>query len=128
MRDENIAAGYDLFTWDVYKDCEENQKYGEVHTGDAWKPACKHYCGTEGYYMPVLLIVFGDKAHTNLHGFLAVTPIIFTLSLFNRAARNNPRFWRPLAYTPNLLHGKGKKNKTTSIVKLQGTQMPSAGI
>ena len=69
--------------------------------------------------MPVPLIVFGDKTHTDLHGSLAVTPIIFTLSMFNRAARNNPRFWQSLAYIPNLLHGKGKKNKTTSIVKLQ---------
>ena len=69
--------------------------------------------------MPVPLIFFGDKTQTNLHGSLAVTPITFTLSLFNRAARNNPRCWRPLAYTSNLLHGKGKKNKTTSIVKLQ---------
>ena len=72
--------------------------------------------------MPVPLIVFGDKTHTDLHGSLAVTPIIFTLSLFNRAARNNPRFWQPLAYIPNLLHGKGKKNKTTSIVELQDEQ------
>ena len=90
MMDENIAAGYDLFTGDVNKDCKENEIYGEVHTGDAWKPACKHYCGTDGDYMPVSLLIFGDKTHTNLHGSLAVTPIIFPLSLFNSTARNNP--------------------------------------
>ena len=41
MKAENIAAGYDLFTGDVDKDCGENKRYGEVHTGDAWKPAYK---------------------------------------------------------------------------------------
>ena len=35
MKDENIAAGYDLFTGDVDEDHEENENYGEVHTGDA---------------------------------------------------------------------------------------------
>ena len=53
MKDENITDGYDLFTEDVDKDHEANQKYGEVHICDAWKPACKHYCVTKGYYMPL---------------------------------------------------------------------------
>ena len=34
MKEENIAAVYVLFTGDVDKDCEENKRYGEVHTGD----------------------------------------------------------------------------------------------
>ena len=35
MKDENIAAGYDLFTGDVDEDHKENENYGEVHTGGA---------------------------------------------------------------------------------------------
>ena len=119
MKDDNLAEGYDLFTGEVDNDHPHNENYGEVHTGDAWKPACKHYCGTKGKKKPISLIVFGDKTHTDLHGTLAVTPIISTLSLFNRAARNNPSFWRPMAYIPNLSHGKGKADKTQSIVKVQ---------
>ena len=69
--------------------------------------------------MPIALIVFGDKTHTDLHGALYVAPIIFTLTLFNRAARNNPSFWRPLAYIPNSSHGKGKSDKTKSSIKCQ---------
>ena len=69
--------------------------------------------------MPLALIVFGDKTHTDLHGSLAVTPIIFTLTLFNRSARNNPAFWRPLAYVPNLQYGKSKSDKTQASAKLQ---------
>jgi hypothetical protein len=48
--------------------------------------------------MPVGLIIFGDKSHTNLHGSLALTPIIFTLTFFNRISQNNTHFWRLLAY------------------------------
>jgi hypothetical protein len=47
--------------------------------------------------MPVGLIVFGDKSHTYLHGALSLTPIIFTLTLFNRVSRNSSIFLRPLA-------------------------------
>jgi hypothetical protein len=36
--------------------------------------------------MPAGLIVFGDKSHTDPHGALSLTLIIFTLTLFNRAA------------------------------------------
>ena len=69
--------------------------------------------------MPLALIVFGDKTHTDLHGALSVTPIMFTLSLFNRDARMSRNFWRPLAYIPNIQHGKSKKDKTKSGVKVQ---------
>jgi hypothetical protein len=119
MKDENLAPGYDIFTGEVSDDHPSNQNYGEVHTGDAWNAAKSRFCGTKGQYMPLGLIVFGDKTHTDLHGSLSVTPIIFSLTLFNSAARNNPSFWRPLAYIPNLSHGKGKADKTQSKEKTQ---------
>jgi hypothetical protein len=56
--------------------------------------------------MPVGLILFGDKSHTDLHGVLTLTPIIFTLTVFNRASRNTTNFWRLLDYIPNLSYGK----------------------
>ncbi len=63
-----------------------NNKYRVVvHTGDAWLPARDRYCQNKTD-MPVGLIVFGDKSHTDLHGALSLTPIIFTLTLFNCAA------------------------------------------
>lgn len=52
--------------------------------------------------MPKGLIVFGDKSHLDHHGALSATPIIFTLSCFCEQARNSLKFWRPLAYIPNL--------------------------
>ena len=119
MSSENIAEGYDLHTGLVDDQSDSNQCYGEIHTGDAWKPALRHYCGQKGSHMPLSLVVFGDKTHTDLHGSLSVTPIIFTLTCFNRKARNNPNFWRPLAYIPNLSHGKGKSSRVESSVKMQ---------
>ncbi len=35
MQSENFAKGYDLFTGNIDVDCKANQRYGEIHTGDA---------------------------------------------------------------------------------------------
>jgi hypothetical protein len=74
---------------------------------------------TEGPVMPVGIIVFRDKSHMDLHGTLSPTPIIFTLTLFNRSARNNTQFWRPIGYIPNLSYGKGIANKRQTKDKIQ---------
>ncbi len=112
--------GYNVFTGDVDNNNPCNQKYGEVHTGDAWFPARDRYCANPNRpTMPVGLIVYGDKSHTNLHGTLALTPTIFTLTLFNRSSRNNTRFWRPIGYIPNLSYGKGGADCRKTSDKLQ---------
>jgi hypothetical protein len=85
--EKNFAEGYNVLTGKV-DNHPANNKYGEVHTGDAWLPTRNSYCQNETD-MPVGLIVFGDKSHTDLHGALSLTPIIFTLTLFNCAAQNN---------------------------------------
>ena len=66
MNKTNFAEGYDVLTGAVE----------EVHTGDAWEPAKSRYChpnDTGLPSMPVALIVFGDKSHTDLHGCLLYT-------------------------------------------------------
>jgi hypothetical protein len=108
MVDTNFADGYNVLTRDVDVNNPSNDKYGKVHTGDAWIPARDRYCSNpQDPTMPVGLIVFGDKSHTNLHGTLSLTPIIFILTLFNQTERNNTGFWRPIGYIPNLSYGKG---------------------
>jgi hypothetical protein len=82
--DANFAAGYDVLTGGVDANNPSNDMYGEVHTEDAWIPTRDRYCSNpQGPTMPVGLIVFGDKSHTNLHGTLSLTRIIFTLTLFH---------------------------------------------
>ncbi len=83
MNEKNCAEGNNVLTGKV-DNHPANNKYGEVHTGDAWLPARDRYCRNKTD-MPVGLIVFGDKSHTDLHGALSLTPIIFTLTLFNRS-------------------------------------------
>ena len=67
MKEENLAPGYNIFTGEVDNNHPHNQNCGEVHTGDAWNEARDKYCGNEGKYIPISLIVFGDKTHTYLH-------------------------------------------------------------
>jgi hypothetical protein len=96
MNEMNFAEGYNVLTGEV-DDHPANKKYGEVHTGGAWLPPRERYCQNKTD-MPVGLIVFGNKSHTDLHGPLSLTPIIFTLTLFNHAAQNDSKFRRPIGY------------------------------
>ncbi len=117
----NFADGFDVFTGDVDVNNPTNDTYQEVHTGDAWIPARDGYCSNpQGPTMPVGLIVFGAKSHTDLHGTLSLmTPIICTLTLFNRTARNNAGFWRPIGYIPNLSYGKGTADRQSTSDEIQ---------
>jgi hypothetical protein len=117
MNKKNFVEGYNMLTGKV-DNHPANNKYGEVHTGDAWLPEKNRYHQNKTD-MPVGLIVFGDKSHTDLHGALSLTPIIFTLTLFNRAAQNDLKFWRPIGYIPNLGYGRGTPNKNHTRDKIQ---------
>ncbi len=84
MTKKIFAEGYYVLNGKV-DNHPANDKHGEVHTGDAWLHARDRYYQNKTA-MPVGLIVFGDKSHTDLQGALSPTPIIFTLRLFNCAA------------------------------------------
>jgi hypothetical protein len=116
MNKKNFAEGYNVLTGKV-DNHPANNKYGEVHTGDARFPARDRYCQRKTD-MPVGLIVFGDKSHTDLHGALSLTPIIFTLTLCC-TAQNDLKYWRPIGYIPNLGYGRGTSNKTHTRDKIQ---------
>jgi hypothetical protein len=84
MTDTNFAEGYNVLTGEVDINNSCNSKCGEVYTVDAWLPAMNRYCIlTKWPTLPVALTVFEDKSHTDLYGTLSLTPIIFTLTLFN---------------------------------------------
>ncbi len=122
MNKGNLAAGYNVVTGNVDETDPRNKCYGKVHTGDQWLPTRDRFCTSHDPMdneMPIGLIIFGDKSHIDLHGALSLTPIIFTLTLFKRSARNNINFWRPLAYIPNLGYGKNKADKTDMRDKIQ---------
>jgi hypothetical protein len=116
MNKKNFAEGSNVLIGKV-DNHPANNKYGEVHTGGAWLPARDRYCQNRTD-MPVGLIVFGDKSHTDLHGALSLTLIIFTLTLFNSAAQNDSKVWRP-GYILNLGYGKGTSNMTHTRDKIK---------
>jgi hypothetical protein len=58
MNKKNFVEGYNVLTGEV-DNHPANNKYGVVHTGDAWLPARDRYCQNKTD-MPVGLIVFGD--------------------------------------------------------------------
>ncbi len=60
MQQDNSAEELDIFTGDVSDQYQPNNLFGEIHTGDAWKIARDHFCGTYKKYMPLSLVVFGD--------------------------------------------------------------------
>ena len=122
MQEKNFAEGYDIYTGEVDDNHPSNDNYGEIHTGDAWEQARVRFCGADGEFMPIALVIFGDKTFTDKHGALAITPIIFTLTLFNKEARNKPEFWRPISYIPNMSYGKSGADKTESIEKNKDEQ------
>ena len=66
MQPDNLAEGLDIFTGNVDAQCKFNCLYGEIHTGNAWKPAVQCFCGSEGKTMPFGVVVFGNKSHTDL--------------------------------------------------------------
>jgi hypothetical protein len=81
---KNFVGGYNVLTGEV-DNHPANNIYGEVRAGDAWLPARDRNCQNKTD-MPVGLIVFGDKSDTDLHKALSLTPITFTVTLFNHAA------------------------------------------
>jgi hypothetical protein len=99
MQEKNLARGLDVFTG---VETELSDKFGEIHTGESWSRAVAHHIKDGSGDMPIGLVVFGDKSHFDTHGALATTPLSFTLSIFNQEARNSVKFWRPIAYIPNL--------------------------
>ncbi len=60
MNEKNFAERYNVLTGKV-NNHSANNKYGEVHTGDAWLPTRSRYCQNETD-MPVGI----HKSHTDL--------------------------------------------------------------
>ena len=71
------------------------ENYSVIHTGDEWLPARDCFCSSPDVThndLPIGLIIFGDKSRTDLHGALALTPMIFTLTLLIELHGTMPNF------------------------------------
>ena len=74
MSNEHFAPGLDMFSG---KCTQSITHIGEVHTGHAYRKACKYYCTTEGKYFTLPMISFYDETHSDRHGCLACIPFLW---------------------------------------------------
>ncbi len=61
------------------------------------------------------IIFFTDKTHTDINGRLCLEPVQFTLGIFNRNTRNNPKAWRTIGYVTETIY----TGKITTEMKQQ---------
>lgn len=98
MKPENLL-------WNDADACESNKRvYDDVNSGSVYKEAYKKYIVDSSKEKLIPIIFFTDKTHTDIHGRLCLEPVQFTLGIFNREIRNNPRAWRTLGYANDLLY------------------------
>jgi hypothetical protein len=116
MRPENIAPNYN-FVYD--KPITPVTHIDKIHTGWAWDKSRSYYCGDETNVLPVGLVCFHDKIHSDVFSSLACLPFIAVLHFFNENNQCNIDNYVTLGYIPNLGYAKGKGNAETSIGKLQ---------
>ena len=74
------------------------KEINDVNSGSVWKNAKKIYIGDTSKERLIPIIFFTDKTHTDIHGRLCLEPVQFTLGIFNRETRNNPKAWRTIGY------------------------------
>jgi hypothetical protein len=79
---------------------ETSKVYNDIDTGSVYKKGREIYLNTHGDTL-CPIIFFIDKTHTDVNGRLCLEPIRFTLGIFNRETRNNPKAWRTLGYIPD---------------------------
>ena len=87
----------------------EKHIFDDINSGLVYKNAKKIYITDDQREKLIPIIMFTDKTHTDIHGRLCLEPIQFTLGIFNRTTRNNPKAWRTLGYVTELLYN-GKIN------------------
>ena len=117
MKQEHFAKNYNIFTGQEVTTQHGQGRveyYDEFHTGQRWQPAVDHFCAGNNDLFPCALVIFYDKSHADRHGSLAVAPIMFTLTLFNKTARAKCEFWDILAYIPNLDYQSTKASKSAT--------------
>jgi len=117
MQPKNFAHGYDLFSGKVT--AAQSTDVNEIHTGALWNSAVEFYCQHDSNVLPLAMVCFYDKTHTDLHGSLSCAPFVMTFSFFNEKARGSEKFYSVLGYIPNLSYGLGSSSNKSARDKLQ---------
>ena len=79
------------------KDSVTSKMYNDINSGTVYTKGKQEYLKSNNDVL-CPIIFFIDKTHTDINGRLCLEPIRFTLGIFNRETRNNPKAWRTLGY------------------------------
>lgn len=96
MKDDNLLWGETPFDHPY-----SSTHLDDVNDGDVYRQAHKELVTTENLHVPMGIVMFIDKTHTDLHGNLSLEPVMFTFAFFKRDLRYKHEAWRNLGYILN---------------------------
>jgi Plavaka transposase len=86
-------------------DDDSNQNVlDDINSGSVYKGALKTYIKDSSIERLIPIIFFTDKTHTDNNGRLCLEPVQFTLGIFRREVRNNPKAWRTIGYVTDTIY------------------------
>jgi len=88
-----------------FKDINE---IGDINTGKAYLESYNKLITKPGKQVLLPIIFYTDGTATGQFSDLPITPVKFTLGIFNRKAREKPYLWRTLGYLPKIRKEKAR--------------------
>lgn len=112
-QDNLLENNFDHETWRPTVEVpSDDDLLDDIHMGDKFRKAHSTYCPDKGEEMNkkvrgVGAIIFSDKTNVDRHGALGTTPLLMTLTVFNKDCRQVFPFWRVIGMVPNQQAGLG---------------------
>jgi hypothetical protein len=100
--DELMDESNILDASNMYEKGNHHHIYDDINSGTVFRNAYNIYIKDVEKEKLIPIIMFTDKTHTDMHGRLCLEPVQFTLGIFKRDVRNQPRAWRTLGYVTDL--------------------------
>jgi len=114
MHSDNLLENdFDHETWRPTVEVpSDDDVMDDIHKGDKFRKAHSMYCPDKGreknkQVRGVGAIIFSDKTNVDRHGALGTTPLLMTLTVFNKDCRQTFPFWRVIGMIPNQQAGMG---------------------
>ena len=111
MQDDNLVLGDNPTDRPLPRGCN----FGEFHSGTLYRRAREEYCkDKDNFLCPLQLFI--DKTFIDLNARCNAEPVVFTLTIFKRHIRRQPRAWRPLGFVSDLYRQSSAQTKKQTQV------------
>ena len=70
---------------------DKAKEYSDINSGSRCRDAHRSLCQPGTIEVPLPIVLFIDKTHTDVRGTLCLESVTMTLGIFRRAARNQPK-------------------------------------